>query len=78
MNQFFSGFLGYTTVTLLVAAVLLGEGDNSVFHKHRIDSVKSQYIEMAAVRQEAMRVSAILQDVARIEATNIVSVEANT
>lgn len=78
MNQFFSGLIGCTTVALLVTAVLLGEGDNSIFHKSRVDSIKSQYVAMAHSQHEAMRTTQVLQDVARIEATNIVSVAAST
>lgn len=78
MNQFFSGLIGYTTVALFVTAVLLGEGEKSVFYQSRVDSVKSQYIAMAETREEALRVSQVLQDVARIEATNIVTVAAST
>lgn len=77
-SQFLSGLFGYSIVTLFVAAMLLGEGEGSVFHHSRIERIKQQYIEMAETRTEAMRVQRVVQDVARIEASNIVAVAATT
>ncbi len=77
-SQFLSGLFGYCTATLFVVAILLGEGESSVFHQSRVERVKEQYIELAALRAEAMRVQEVVRDVARIEASNIVAIAATT
>ena len=78
MNQFFSGLIGCTTVTLIVAAFLLGEGDNSVFHASIVESQQVQSLAQAQEAEEKQRVTQVQQDVARIAATNIVTVAATT
>lgn len=77
-SQFLSGLFGWCIATLFAAAIFLGDGENSVFHQSRVERVKDQYIAMAEARIEAMRVNQVVQDVARIEASNIVAIAATT
>ena len=76
MNQFFSGLFGCVIVTLVVAAGLLGEGESSVFHQSIVESEQLQALALAQNAVEAQPVEQVQQDVARIEATNIVTVAA--
>jgi Bacterial SH3 domain len=77
MNQFFSGLIGYCTAALFFAAYMLGDGDSSVFYQSRLESIKHQYVELGAVRAESDRVQQVLDDVARVEASNIVAISAD-
>ena len=76
MNQFFSGLIGYCTAALFFAAYLLGDGNNSIFYQSRYEDMKLQYAELTASRAASERAQQILENVARVEASNIVAISA--